>query len=144
MSAKKITVTVPLQISMQRIAATLCSGLEGGINYWAMIGDYVEPKAIWHGKGDADTFPHIDYPLSKGGSIMVYDRLSEIDPDFDGDDEEDNMPKHCLDLAAIMRGLEVMARVNPYQFSRMLMADGDATTGDVFVQCCIFGEEIYG
>jgi hypothetical protein len=144
---KKLKITVPLEITLEKVSNLLCSGMEGGINYWAVIGDYVAPEKVWHGKGDDDTFPHIDYPLSEGGSITVWEHGEELDPDFeeseDGD-ETDNMPQHRLDLAAIERGLAVMARVNPYQFGLFMNESGDAITGDVFVQCCLFGEEKYG
>lgn len=145
---KKITVTVPVEIDFEKVYNALCSGLEGGINYWAMIGDYVEPKAIWHGKGEADTFPHVDYPMSEGGAITVWEHQKELDPDFeeseDGD-ETDNWPSYRLDLAAIARGVAILARESPYQFGLLISENGgDADTGDALIQCALLGEIRYG
>jgi hypothetical protein len=139
-----LAVTVPLAITLENVSSLLCSALEGGTGYWAMIGDYVEPKAIWHGGDDNRIFPHIDYPLSQGGAITVWEQLEELDPDFEGEDETANMPAHRLDLPAIVRGLEVMARIAPRHFADFLSENGDAETGDVFLQCCLLGEIKYG
>jgi hypothetical protein len=133
---KKLNVTVPIEITLEKVSNLLCAGMEGGINYWAMIDDYIEPETVWHGKGASDTFRHIDYPLSDGGAVIILEC---------GDDcDEDDAPKHRLDLAAIRRGLEVMAREAPQHFADFLNDNDDADTGDVFVQCCLLGEIRYG
>lgn len=51
---------------------------------------------------------------------------------------------HRLDCAGIRRGLASMIKAAPTEFGRMIARKGDATTGDVFVQCCLFGEVVYG
>jgi len=38
----------------------------------------------------------------------------------------------------------VMAKKEPRHFADFLKEDYDETTGDVFLQCCLFGEVIYG
>lgn len=44
----------------------------------------------------------------------------------------------------LRRGLEVMAKIAPHHFGDFLAGHEDATTGDVFLQCCTFGEVKYG
>ena len=49
-----------------------------------------------------------------------------------------------LDKAAMIRGLEVMAAKCPRHFQDMITGNDDSTTGDVYVQCCVLGEVVYG
>ena len=44
----------------------------------------------------------------------------------------------------IKRGLTVMAKKERKHFVDFLNEDYDETTADVFLQCCLFGEVIYG
>ena len=44
----------------------------------------------------------------------------------------------------ILRGLEVMADKYPNHFGDAIAGNDDATTGDVFLQCCVFGDVLYG
>jgi len=48
-----------------------------------------------------------------------------------------------LNLSKIKKGLTVMAKKYPKHFADFLQEDYDETTGDVFLQCCIYGEIIY-
>lgn len=50
-----------------------------------------------------------------------------------------------LPAPVLARGLQTMARVAPGQFGRLLDPyKWDATTGDVLIQCALFGEVRYG
>jgi hypothetical protein len=126
-----VTITVPAE----RVADLLCSGFEGGTRYWAKIVGKRRPKTIvvlgdhWADTA-ANPYPHIHYPLSEGGSITVLDT--------------DTGKKHILDLSAIQRGLAAMQEKAPRAFGDLLAENDDAFTGDVFIQCCLFGEVIYG
>lgn len=131
---------VTIDIHEKDIANLLCSGMEGGINYWARIEDYVEPtnKPIaycdWDYKEEEKTiYKHIDYPLNEGGAVLIKD----IECHTPGQ-------VYRLDKAAILKGLNIMAEKHARHFSDFMNGGGDATTGDVFIQCCIFGETIYG
>ncbi len=48
-----------------------------------------------------------------------------------------------LDQAAVQRGLQVMRDKYEWHFHDILKGNDDAETGDVFVQCCIFGDIIF-
>ena len=48
-----------------------------------------------------------------------------------------------LNLVKIKKGLKVMANKYPKHFANFIAEDYDAITGDVFLQCCLFGEVIY-
>ena len=63
--------------------------------------------------------------------------------DMEGGD--DINPKiYVLNLKKIKRGLTIMAKKYPKHFADFLKDDADGDTGDVFLQCCVFGEVIYG
>ena len=137
---------ITLEINKGRIADLLCSGFESGINYWG-CGNNIQgmgsnsdaPTIIWQeldGWNDAPVkeclvYPHCHYPLFDGGKYRVMDL-------------EDNKKLYILDLPKIKSGLKIMAEKYPRHFGNWLSEDDDATTGDVFIQCCLFGEVKYG
>jgi hypothetical protein len=49
-----------------------------------------------------------------------------------------------LDRVAILEGLRIMAEKEPRHFADFMTENDDADTGDVFLQCCLYGEVIYG
>lgn len=77
-------------------------------------------------------------PLVEGGALT-----------FCRDDDDSATvglePRVCvLDLGSIASGLAVMQRDYPRHFADLVSGDDDATTADVFVQCCVLGEVVYG
>jgi hypothetical protein len=127
-----IKVTVNHQISLDRISNLLCSAFEGGSNYWYEIQKFVEPKTITFRTDEDQVYKHLDYPLNDGGAVIVGDI-----------EDEDSEPKR-LDLDAIKKGIQIMAEKYPRHMSDFLNDNDDADTGDIFLQCCLFGEAIYG
>jgi hypothetical protein len=128
---------VGIDVHEKDIAGLLCSGMEGGINYWARIEDYVKPAnpiafCDW-GQKDWSIFPHIDYPLTEDGAVMIKDMECHTEGKV-----------YRLDKTAILKGLNLMAEKSPRHFSDFMNQNYDATTGDVFIQYCIFGKVIYG
>lgn len=129
------TVTATVEVSLDTVANILCSALEGGSNYWYEIDSFVEPKQIapeiaaeWGG------FRHISYPLSEGGGLKIRD--------IEG--SEDATKLQLLDLKAVAFGVQTMATKYPKHFADMVQENDDAITGDVLLQCCLFGELVYG
>ncbi len=59
------------------------------------------------------------------------------------DENSGKVVEHILDNAKIKLGLEKMAVEFPHLFCTLLQHDTDATTADIFLQCCLFGEEKY-
>jgi len=132
-----LTVTIKQEISLYDVECLLCSAFEGGSNYWYEIVEFVKPskKDLYVGDDMDDKhklFPHLQYPLSEGGAVMVQDK--------EGDDEN----VYRLDLPAIRKGLQIMAENHAHHFANVLTGNGDAETGDVFLQCCLFGDTVYG
>lgn len=119
----------------RRVADLLISAFEGGSNYWYVIEEFIEPPTVVRHTGLDGVFRHVDYPLSEGGALVVSDAK--------GTDPKD-VRKVRLDWPKIQEGLVVMARKYPRHFGHWMSEDDDADTADVFLQCCLFGETVYG
>ena len=120
-----LTVNVALLVPHERLNDLLVTAFEGGITYWCSgierAADTIESKAL----------PYHSDALLAGArlSLTVFD------------DEEASYPLDLHDCAA---GLVTMSTKYPKHFADFLAENEDATTADVFIQCCIFGELIYG
>jgi hypothetical protein len=127
-------VTTEVEIPIERVADMLCCAFEGGSNYWYHIKVKKAPEQFtFRYMPDLMEKPtsYTDFPTNEGGYLIV------------GDDEE-SMPDGMLDLGTIRTGLEVMADKYARHFQDLLNENDDADTGDVFLQCCLYGEVIFG
>ena len=106
------------------VSNLLSLAFEGGSNYW-----YTDLEEGHVPDGVSVDFFHVELPV-KGGTVLFVDKETEI--------------QHTLDQKTIVNGLQVMAERYPEHWADVLRDDGDANTGDVFLQCCIFGELVYG
>lgn len=128
-------------IDLGRVADMLCNALEGGSNYWYEITDKVEPR-IWslderpNTKNPDVHYLHY-YPLNEGGALLITDGAAD-EPDLN----EETAVR--LDLDAIKMGLQIMANKYPSHFGDFKNDNDDANTADVFLQCCVWGEVVFG
>jgi len=114
--SKKITIAIRSHINIESIKDLLDSASRGA-KYWT------DSECLGYESKIALIFNH---------------RAIEIE------DLENNRKLYRLNLAGIKKGLTVMAKKEPRHFADFLKEDYDETTGDVFLQCCLFGEVIYG
>jgi hypothetical protein len=118
----KIEITIPDEM----ISNLLCSAFEGGSNYWLRSAGTVEaPSGV---------FDRTTAPLEPGGKVSIV--LQEEAVTGKG-------VKYTLDRDAILRGIVAMREKAPKHFGDALAENDDAETGDVFLQCCLFGEVVY-
>ena len=101
-----------------------CTALEGGSNYWYMIED--------HNLHESDTKYLSELPTTENGFVLITDDCEQLDEPF------------RLDRKALLKGLEVMREKYSHHFVDAVNGNGDAITGDVFLQCAVFGELVYG
>ena len=47
-------------------------------------------------------------------------------------------------MDAIEQGIQLLERLYPGLFADFIKENEDATTGDIFLQLCLYGEVIYG
>jgi len=135
-----IEITTTLKIKKSRIGDLLCSAFEGGSNYWYRIEEFIKPKIVkCYSASSYETDPkpyrHIDWPLSYGGALVVSDALA-----VDGEDVRVTR----IDMPKLLKGLEIFHTKYPRHYNDWIEENDDAATGDVFLQCCCFGEIIYG
>lgn len=132
-------ITIKQEISEKRISDLLCSALEGGSNYWYMVEEIISPKS-WDANfclcGPGQEHFYSDYPVNVGGALII----SIKDPE----NAEEKKARYTLDKSAIERGLQIMAKNFGGHFGDFMAEQDDAETGDVFLQCCLFGKLIYG
>jgi hypothetical protein len=128
------TVTVTTTITAQRISDLLCSAFEGGSNYWYTIKEYHAPAKLEFRSSPDVIFRHLDYPLNEGGGLTIGDI----------EDPENVFIRPVLNRESIALGLQIMADKYPKHFGDFTAENDDAETGDVFLQCCLMGEIVYG
>lgn len=122
-------------LDKRRVGDLLSSAFEGGSNYWYLIESFVKPPEVKLHTGLGEVFRHIDYALSIGGAVVVSDRKAA---------NEDKVTITRLDWPKLREGLGVMAKKYPRHFANWLSENDDAETGDVFLQCCVLGDIVYG
>lgn len=136
-----VLATIPQEISEERVSTLLCSAFEGGSNYWVGIQKYEYPA----GKTRKDfEFRHIEVVLA-GGKQFLYDAAED-----NGNEKYDAEKKELWTLTRekLIKGLNVMANLKKghgaHHWPNFLAENDDAETGDVYLQCCLFGEIVYG
>jgi len=133
---------IETEISDDTIRGLLCNAFEGGSNDWYVIRKYILPKGAEHrdyrdggARQPSKSYWHISQivPLEEGGALLI------------GDLENPKAEPLRLDRNTIKRGLHIMAEKYPQHWGDALSeSQADAITGDVFLQCCLFGEIVYG
>lgn len=126
---------VTVEITDAQIENLIISALEGGAHYWYEIQSMCRPPKLVYRTDPNKVFAHVDYPMNAGGHLMI---KQYVDPDGPG--------VRKFNRAAIDRGLQVLADSAEYKhhFTDILNDDTDATTGDIFLQFCLYGEVLYG
>jgi hypothetical protein len=152
-------VKTTIEVSRERIADLLCCGMEGGIGYWGRITKYVPPPkdssldigGSWDrvdvGEDKRTIYKHIHWPMCEAGGGIV---IADTEWEYLLDDSPDEYKKNAafqptlLNWERLQEGLQVMAEKYPRAFADFMSEDDDAETGDVFVQCAVLGEIIFG
>lgn len=118
-----MTVKVEHTIDKQRLEDLLVGAFEGGSNYWIQRVDWRSARR------DA-------YEAAFDDGVTIVVSSERGDPN--------GGRKERLDLAAMEKGLQLMADKYPRHMADLLNGNDDATTADVWLQLCLFGEVVYG
>jgi hypothetical protein len=119
-------INVKHKIEDQRLEDLLCGAFEGGSNYWYEITSYVNPN-------DAKVaHKYLQLPFIEGCGVMVKDA-----------EDEDAKPI-LLNRESMAKGLKVMSEKYDWHLKNFLEENDDAETSDVFLQCSLFGEIVFG
>lgn len=129
MKTRKPVMKVELEFSNDYIANVICSGIEGGIGYWCKSVDYTM-------LGEIDALMvRYHQPLYAGGYIR-----------FELREAHEGKTLYTMRKNNVEDALRVILEKYPHHFGACV-ADGDsqdAMTGDVLIQCALFGEIVYG
>ena len=119
----------------------LVSAFEGGSNYWYTIVDHEFPQGVTYDDfreggrfANPDDYWHPEtlIPFHPGCATLIA---------ADGLDEG---KQFRLDHERLVRGWDLMKEKYPRHFADVIAENDDAITADVYLQCCLFGELIFG
>lgn len=107
-----------IQIEDELVRDLLISAFEGGSNYWIEYIDIAPGYKFYDAAVSSD-----------GGFLKIYP----------GDDKK----AYILNAWKCAMGMALLCKNHPRHFADLISENFDATTGDVFLQLCLFGEIIY-
>lgn len=138
MSSESITISV--QIPLEQICNLIRSALDArSIEYWGVTNAersrrpaQLDRSVLGDFESKTPENAAIHWAVFSGG-VVAFEEIDEID-------EEKH---HELTLEKIKNGLEIMAHKFPHKLAEVLNDEVDGMLGDLFIQCCLFGEEKY-
>jgi hypothetical protein len=129
---QEYTVTVTSVVTPEMIADQMCAAVEGGCGYWCA--SLTPPDSY---KPDERMRPWYANASFYSGDFVI--EVIEHDEHTKG-----RGTMNLLTPDKMRTGLDLMANKHESHFNDMMQENGDATTADVFLQLCLFGELVYG
>jgi hypothetical protein len=117
---------VTTDLSCERIADQVITFVEGGGTYWCR--DFILESS--------DHTP-VEKPWYSDPKLYDQTFLIRVRP-------HDDKKVYQLTPNEIRKGLKVLGEKYPSRVAEILEENGDAETADLFIQCCVFGEVVYG
>ena len=125
--------TIPVNITKEQIADQLCTALEGGSNYWYMLGD-VDTTHFVKGDTFVDNLAR-SFIADKDYKLDVYDLESDEDePELLG----------SVNYRDMEWALTEMALEYPKMYANIVAEQFDADDADVWFQLATMGEVVFG
>jgi hypothetical protein len=118
------------KVTRQQAANALWHAFTGELPWFRII-ETVPPPKLRFRSIDQTNPGIVDYPLNEGGAVRM-------------ETTEQVAQKLELRLDIIAQGLEVLATYYPRHFADLVNDNADSITADALLQCCLFGEIIYG
>lgn len=125
-------VAITATVDWGKIVNAIIGAFEGGSNYWLREAEYEhvpDPQP-----SDKPWYAEESF-WSNGGKMKLH---------YDNPEDGEDRASQIVGLLEIKKGLRIMAEKCPIHFADMLSENDDATTHDVFIQCVLFGEIVYG
>jgi hypothetical protein len=153
--ADKLKGDVAIKVTTPITHQTLWDVLSTSVDAGTLTGNYLvfEDHHVPKGREDEVEFCWVDPPFAGGYvTVRVMDPSLDSHPDEDEEKWERNtcfglvgMPRH-IDLDMLCLGMQTLANKYPRQMAEIVSEGGgvDVIVADVFLQCCLFGEVIYG
>ena len=132
-----MSVSVSVNIPTSTVCDLLVGAVEGGSNYWATF--RVDPnfrKAVT----ESDRVTYIE---REGGEYYAHYDIENPNYCLRVSDTEGGST-YNVTLESLTSGLNIMASRYPRHFKNVITENHDAETSDVFIQCAVFGEIVFG
>jgi hypothetical protein len=129
MEMKEYKVNVETAVTANMIECIVVGALEGGSNYWYMLGEGIPPS---------DGNPIADRILNALFNDSDY-KLEILDLE-----DEEGEPLGYLTLDVLLNAFQIVSKNYPEHFYNLLTGNDDAETADVFFQCAVMGEVVFG
>ena len=128
--------TTTKTVDPQRIADMFVGAIEGGSAYWCQ--GFVLSKLPVFEKTEGDIW-------YSNGTFWAADDY-EVTAKFDDPDQPEGnyAGVKIIKPEDVQKGLQLMAEKYPRHFTDMIQEQDDATTADVFFQCVVLQDVIYG
>lgn len=128
-------VTIRLPVKIEALVNEVISAVEGGSGYWLREMETTgsptkKSKPAYESPAYSDQQFWMD-----GGTMTVR---------YDNPEDGPDMVQKVIDLRRLQTGATIMAEKYPQHFADILNENSDATTADVFIQCVLLGEIVYG
>jgi hypothetical protein len=112
----------------------LITAIEGGSNYWYLL----KIAGIDLFADDKKEFEHLAFSEKLYQSILLGQTI-EV---FDVENPDEKLGE--LSLKTILKGSRIMLEDFPSHYNDVLEDNMDANTADVWLQCCVLGEVMFG
>ena len=129
---KEFKINVEVTITAEMIEEIIVGALEGGSNYWYLLGDEIPPK---DGKGT---------PLSERICNEVLNSPEYKLPIYDFDEPLAEEVIGYLTQEGMLNAFRIVSEKYPWHYTNMVSECADAETYDVFFQCAVLGDIVYG
>jgi hypothetical protein len=126
------SITTTIEVPTERVHNMIVSAFEGGSNEWL------------HGARFLSGTPHTTPNLVWYGEESVFEGPVSFTATYDNPDEPDERTMKTITQDDLRKGLEIMAAKYGSHFADLLQENDDAETADVFLQCAILGDVVYG
>lgn len=129
-----MNITCTIDIMPQQVRDQMVTALESRIGCWLGRVRRLSSEL----RNDREEIWYADEMVFAGDFAI---EISFDDPD--SDDDGDHSASKTIGPKDVERGLEIMARDYPAHFADLAGDNGDCVTADLFLQCILFGKEVY-
>ena len=132
-----MTVSVSVDIPTSTIRNLLVGAIEGGSNYWATF--RLDPN-FTKSVTESDKASYVE---QEGGEYYAHYDIENSNYCLRVSDAEGGST-YNVTFDSFVNGLGVMANRYPHHFKDVIAENHDAETSDIFIQCAVFGEIVFG
>ena len=132
-----MSVSVSVDIPTSTVRDLLIGAAEGGCNYWAIFRE--DPNFI-KSVTEAEQAAYVE---SEGGKYLARYDIEHPNYCLRVSDYE-SRTTYNVTFESFVNGLGIMANRYPRHFKDVITQNHDAETSDVFIQCSVFGEIVFG